>query len=130
MPGGDDPDNRRDFPGGWKEDARNAFSPEGRTPGEQRVFERVRKLAQLRREYPDLRQGAMKQLGATDDVYIYTRGEAIVMLNNGVKPARVVAPAASGTWRDLLEGVGNIPVRDDVLSVTLPARSAAIMVRR
>ena len=130
MPGGNDPDNRRDFPGGWKEDARNAFSAEGRTSDQQRVFEHVRKLAQLRREYPDLREGAMKQLGVTDDVYIYTRGKTIVMLNNGVKPTRVIAPAASGTWRDLLDVVGNIPVRDEILTVTLPARSAAILIRR
>jgi neopullulanase len=128
MPGGTDPDNRRDFPGGWKEDPRNAFSAEGRTPDEQRVFEHVRKLAQLRHDYPALRQGAMKQLGANDDVYIYTRGEMIVMLNNGAKPEHIVAPAASGTWRDLLDVVGNIPVRNEILSVTLPARSAAILV--
>jgi catechol-2,3-dioxygenase len=25
LPGGNDPDNRRDFPGGWSGDARNAF---------------------------------------------------------------------------------------------------------
>jgi glycosidase len=130
MRGGNDPDNRRDFPGGWKEDAQNAFLAEGRTPDQQRVFEYVRKLAQLRRDYPDLRQGALKQLGVSDDVYLYRRGEAIVMLNNGANPARVIAPAASGTWRDLLDVVGNIPVHDETLTVTLPARSAAILVRR
>ncbi|HEV8039921.1 MAG TPA: alpha-amylase family glycosyl hydrolase [Bryobacteraceae bacterium] len=130
MPGGNDPDNRRDFPGGWKEDARNAFAAQGRTPDQQRVFEHVRKLAQLRQQYPDLRHGALKQLGATDDVYLFTRGELIIMFNNGVKPASVIAPAASGTWRDLLDVVGNTPARDDVLTVTLPARSAAIMARR
>jgi len=130
MAGGNDPDNRRDFPGGWKEDARNAFLAEGRTPDQQRVFEYVRKLAQLRREYPDLRQGALKQLGVSDDVYIYTRGEMIVMLNNGAKPTRVTAPAASGTWRDLLDVVGYIPVRDQILTVTLPPRSGAVLVHR
>jgi glycosidase len=130
MPGGNDPDNRRDFPGGWKGDARNAFAAQGRTPDEQRVFEHVRKLAQLRQEYPDLRHGALKQLGATDDVYLFTRGEMIIMFNNGVKPAHIIVPAANGTWRDLLDVVGNTPARDDVLSVTLPARSAAIMIRR
>ncbi len=130
MPGGNDPDNRRDFPGGWKEDTRNAFSSQGRTPQEQGVFEHIRKLAQLRREHPALRRGALKQLGVTDDVYVYTRGDAIIMLNNGAKPARVIAPAARGTWRDLLDVVGNIPVHEETLAVTLPARSAAIMVLR
>src|SRR5204862_5007025 len=38
MPGGNDPDNRRDFPGGWREDTRNAFTAPGRTPAEQDVF--------------------------------------------------------------------------------------------
>ncbi|HLK22532.1 MAG TPA: alpha-amylase family glycosyl hydrolase [Bryobacteraceae bacterium] len=130
LPGGNDPDNRRDFPGGWKEDAKNGFLAEGRTADQQSVFEHVRKLAQLRREHPDLRQGAMQQLGVTDDVYIYRRGDAIVMLNNSLKPARVIAPAARGTWHDLLEGAGDIPVRDESLTVTLPGRSGAILVRR
>jgi len=31
MTGGNDPDNRRDFPGGWKEDPRNAFEAGGRS---------------------------------------------------------------------------------------------------
>ena len=129
MPGGNDPDNRRDFPGGWTEDARNAFTAGGRTPDEQRIFEHVRKLAQLRRDYPALRHGEMQQLGVSDDIYVYTRGEMIVLLNNGTKPISIVAPAASGTWRDLLEVVGHIPVRDETMKVTLPARSGAIMTR-
>lgn len=31
MPGGADPDNRRDFPGGWPGDPRDAFLAKGRT---------------------------------------------------------------------------------------------------
>jgi len=37
MTGGADPDNRRDFPGGWTTDASNAFSASGRTPEQQAV---------------------------------------------------------------------------------------------
>ncbi len=33
MQGGNDPDNRRDFPGGWAGDAHNAFEASGRTAG-------------------------------------------------------------------------------------------------
>src|SRR5207247_1063785 len=58
MPGGGDPDNRRDFPGGWKGDARSAFEPGGRGPQEREVFEHVRRLARLRAELPALRGGA------------------------------------------------------------------------
>jgi len=129
MPGGNDPDNRRDFLGGWSEDARNAFTASGRTAEERGVFEHVRRLAQLRREYPALRHGEMKQLGVSDEIYVYMRGELIVLLNNGNKPIRIVTPAASGTWRDLLDVVGHVAVRDDTMKVTLPARAGAIMAR-
>ena len=129
MTGGNDPENRRDFPGGWKEDPRNAFTAAGRTPDEQRVFDHVHKLAQLRQTYPALRHGDMKQLGLSNDIYIYTRGDLIILLNNGSKPVHILAPAASGTWRDLLDVLGYVAVRDETLNVTLPARSGAIMSR-
>ena len=45
MTGGDDPDNRRDFPGGFPGDARNAFTAAGRTPAEQAIWQHVRTLA-------------------------------------------------------------------------------------
>ena len=57
MPGGDDPDNRRDFPGGWAEDARSAFTVAGRTPAEQEIFSYVQAMLQLRREHAALRRG-------------------------------------------------------------------------
>ena len=47
MPGGGDPDNRRDFPGGWPGDPHNAFEASGRTPDQEAVFARVVKLAHL-----------------------------------------------------------------------------------
>src|SRR5262249_33739773 len=38
MAGADDPDNRRDFPGGWPADERNTFEAAGRTAVEQRMY--------------------------------------------------------------------------------------------
>jgi glycosidase len=66
MPGGNDPDNRRDFPGGWQGDEKNAFTAEGRTPEQQDVFAYVQKLLQLRREHAALRSGQLA--GAALDV--------------------------------------------------------------
>ncbi|MGD0790528.1 MAG: hypothetical protein ABR920_02050 [Terriglobales bacterium] len=40
-PHGDDPDNRRDFPGGFPGDPRNAFTASGRTAEQQDVFAHV-----------------------------------------------------------------------------------------
>jgi neopullulanase len=73
MQGGGDPDNRRDFPGGWDGDARNAFVPNGRTREEQDVFTHVQALLRLRAQYPALRRGRLINLEANDDAYVYAR---------------------------------------------------------
>src|ERR1044072_3628699 len=59
MPGGGDPDNRRDFPGGFAGDERNAFEKSGRTSIENEVFEHVKRLAKLRADLPALRRGTL-----------------------------------------------------------------------
>ena len=58
-PGGGDPDNRRDFPGGWRGDPRNAFTEAGRTREQQGMFAYVQKLLRLRREHPALTGGRL-----------------------------------------------------------------------
>ena len=130
MRGGNDPDNRRDFPGGWHDDPRNAFTPAGRTPDEQSVFAHVRRLAQLRAQYPELRSALMTQLSVTDDAYVYKRGKIIVLLNNAPKLLSVQAQAANGVWKDLLGISGAVMVADGMLELELPPRSAAIMIQR
>ncbi|MDM7920762.1 MAG: alpha-amylase family glycosyl hydrolase, partial [Pyrinomonadaceae bacterium] len=57
MPGGGDPDNRRDFPGGFPGDARNAFTAAGRTAQENDVWNHLAKLGTLRKELEPLRRG-------------------------------------------------------------------------
>ncbi len=73
MPGGEDPDNRHDYPGGFPGDPRNAFTPAGRTPTEQDVHQHVQGLLKLRREHPALRIGEQKHVVVTDDYYVFTR---------------------------------------------------------
>ena len=57
MPGEGDPDNRRDFPGGFPGDPRNAFEPSGRTPEEQQAYTWTRAWIALRRAHSALRRG-------------------------------------------------------------------------
>ena len=73
MKGGGDPDNRRDFPGGWQRDPRNAFVAAGRAPEEQDVFTHVQTLLRLRAANPALRRGRLINLEANDDSYVYAR---------------------------------------------------------
>ena len=105
MQGGADPDNRRDFPGGWKEDARSAFEAAGRTPQENDMFDYVRKLTNLRASSDTLRKGKMIDLAVTAQTWVYARqsgtGSAIVVINNGPQAAYVAVPfSIDGTFEE------------------------------
>ncbi len=99
MAGGEDPDNRADFPGGWKEDARNAFDPEGRTPQEREIFDYVQKLTRLRSQLAPLRSGKMTSVAVADQTWVYSREtpteRVMVAINNGTVPYEV--PITGGT---------------------------------
>lgn len=73
MTGGDDPDNRHDFPGGFAGDAHNAFTKTGRTPTEEDIFEWTAGLLKLRATYPALQTGIEQDLFADEDVMAYVR---------------------------------------------------------
>jgi glycosidase len=136
LPGGGDPDNRRDFPGGWPDDARNAFSAGGRSPGEQALFGRIRTLGRLRAELPALRRGRHVSLAVTDQAYAFARvgggDPVVVVINNATSPAELEVPAGS---TGLADGValgdrlgGALPVRIENrrLRAILPPRTAAL----
>ncbi len=137
MPGGDDPDNRRDFPGGFAGDARNAFDARGRTPEQQDVFEHVRRLAWLRAELEPLRRGRLVNLFYTEQQYAYARmteREAVVVVfNNDARPAEIVCDVAPTHWpdgtrlNDRLDVLRDARIADGRLRVTLPARTASIL---
>jgi glycosidase len=73
MLGGGDPDNRRDFPGGFPGDPRNAFTAAGRTPDEQEVFSYLQNLLHLRRDHAALRTGKQWALASGKSSLIYAR---------------------------------------------------------
>lgn len=146
MTGADEPTTRTDFPGGFPGDKRNAFSTEGRTREEEDLFQYLRKLTRLRAELEHLKRGVLINLYGSDQQYAYGRkiipkaGEvvfnsdsAIVVLNNDTKPTTIefdVEPmglAAGADLRDQLDLQRVVKVTGSRrLTVTLPARSAAI----
>jgi glycosidase len=73
MGGGDDPDNRRDFPGGFAGDTRNAFTREGRTADEESVFAYTQALLRLRREHPALTKGTLNHISVAKNHYAFLR---------------------------------------------------------
>ena len=134
MPGGPDPDNRRDFPGGWAGDAHNAFDAAGRTAAEQAVWEHVQSLLQLRAARPELVRAPTENVFVSEQAYVYRRGRTLVALNNdtarvelrvpaSLLPAAVLVPGASAA----VVGGCPAPRRDgEGAVVNVPARTGCV----
>ncbi len=73
MTGGHDPDNRKDFPGGWAEDKRTAFTKEGRTADEQEMLDWTQQWLKFRQRNLALQKGTTTDLYYDEDVYIFDR---------------------------------------------------------
>jgi len=136
MRGGNDPDNRRDFPGGWRDDYRNAFEPSGRRPEEQLVFDRLRRLTHLRARLAPLRHGSMLDLLANDKIYAFARvagpAAALVAFNTGNEKASLSIQTAAfripenATLHDELGEAPDAQAKAGRLTFELPPHSAAI----
>lgn len=135
MPGGTDPDNRRDFPGGWKDDARNAFTKEGRSSQQQAIFSYVQALLRLRREHPALESGTLCHLASDSDSYVFLREtedeRIVVAFHNAAQPRNLRVsiadtPASGSAGAEVLFGDGQARVAGSELQLALPAQSLSI----
>jgi glycosidase len=104
MEGKDDPDNRRDFPGGFPGDARSAFETNGRKSSEQNMYEWTRSWLRLRAAHSSLRQGRLIDLFCDDNVYVFARQDknetVIVAFNRGPRERKVTIPASAIGLKD------------------------------
>ncbi len=73
MMGGEDPDNRHDFRGGFPGDAHNAFTEAGRTAQEQEIFSWTAGLLALRAAHSELQTGMEQNLFADADTFAFLR---------------------------------------------------------
>jgi glycosidase len=135
MTGGGDPDNRRDFPGGFPGDPRNAFTASGRTPEEQDVFAYVRSLLDLRKSHPALRMGRQWHIGWDESYYAFVRElpeEKLLVIYNNADKARTLEIPIDDTLMEnahqLQTLFGNVSAEIDggKVRVNLPARTTAI----
>jgi neopullulanase len=136
MQGGGDPDNRRDFPGGWHEDPKNAFTSEGRTSEQQEVFEYVQNLLRLRREHNALRGGALWHLFADDSSYVFIREsdeESLVIGFNNATAERTLkislreTPAENSGRISTVFGEARGEIGGRELRLTLPPQSISVL---
>jgi len=135
MPGGGDPDNRRDFPGGWIGDANDAFTESGRTRGQQEIFSYVQSLLKLRRQHPALRTGQLWHLASDESSYVFAREseeERVVVAFNNAEHSREVqipladTPAQKATEIALLFGQAKAALAGSEIRITMPAQSLSI----
>ena len=145
MRGGEDPDNRRDFPGGFPASAGqsqvNAFHPDDRTADQRQVFNEVKALLAIRQSIPALQRGEEEVLHADDNTLVYVRyiraqsqvAQRVVIAINKSKHAENRSLETSGTTMEdahstkiLLGGSDSMSITGSTLTLHLDPESAII----
>jgi neopullulanase len=141
MTGGGDPDNRRDFPGGFPGDASNAFAASGRTAEQQDVFAYVQSLLALRKAHPALRTGKQWHIGWDDNYYAFLREslkvqgqgdeKLLVVYNNAPKMLELNiaidnTPLETAHQLQTVFGSVSAEIAAGTVRVSLPARTLAV----
>jgi glycosidase len=100
MEGGDDPDNRRGFPGGFG--TSGAFSPADRTAEQKEMFNWVKGLIKLRASRTELSGGEEQVLLANRGTMLFVRGEDLKVGCANDKP-RVIVVVNTGSTTENVE---------------------------
>jgi len=135
MPGGRDPDNRRDFSGGWTEDPRNAFTKIGRTLEQEEMHAYVTELLAVRAQHPALRRGKLWSLAADDTTFVFMREtdeEKIVVAFHAGERAREItvplqdSPAEAATSATVIFGPGQAEMSGQTMKLRVPGQSVSV----
>jgi glycosidase len=135
MPGAGDPDNRRDFPGGWLGDPKNAFTANGRTAEQQELFTYVQTFLRVRREHPALQSGRLWDLFSDETAYVFLREteeeRVVVAFNNSSEPRDLKihvsdTPAQGAAGFKVLLGQAKADVSKGEVRIAVPAQSISI----
>jgi neopullulanase len=95
MKGHSNPDGwvRLDFPGGWPNDRKNAFTGMGLDEKEAAVLDFTRRLANFRKQSSAIRTGKLMQYVPADGLYVYFRYDdrqtVMCVMNTGDKKQKV-----------------------------------------
>lgn len=140
MEGKDDPDNRRDFPGGFpygsSPDSRNAFTLEGRQPDEQRMFAWTQTWIRLRADHSALRNGRLIDMFDDANAYVFARQDnketLLIAFNRLNEERQIRVPANSiglsdGTELKVLVGNSSAArVSSGAANLTIPAGTVVV----
>ena len=104
MEGKEDPDNRRDFPGGFKTSTHDAFTADGRTAEENEVYDWASALFHLRRSHVAITKGGQQDLFADSGSFVFLRGEDLNVGCPGKRgPERILILASASDEPHQLE---------------------------
>lgn len=87
---------RKDFPGGWDNDAQNAFTAEGRTPIQNEAYNYFKNLLHWRKGNDVIGKGDMKHFMPFNGTYVYSRsydGKTVLVVLNGTSKAQEIPVA-------------------------------------
>jgi glycosidase len=146
MTGGDDLDNRKDFPGGFANDKADAFADAGRSPAQQAMHTWVETLMQLRLHTPVLQTGQLQTLLANKDFLAFARtpdiaGDCmttpaaeryVIVVNNSPSPQDVTLTTSTNTvtgcahYTSMLPDGATAQVIAGKLQVHLPGQEIGI----
>jgi glycosidase len=135
MDGYQDPDNRRDFPGGFAGEAGDVFRASSRTPVQTEMLDWTSALLALRKATPALQTGTLEILYTSTDSVVYIRNEGMqhvmVALHRGSEDVTLHLPTADTSLAGLetatrLFGNGVVHTEKAGITIELPSNSVLI----
>jgi len=144
MRGGADPDNRRDFPGGFPGDPQDAFTAASRTPEQAEMHDWVASWFQFRQHHPSLYNGLQQDLWVDPSALVFVRTadlhrgcgtgddeHYLIAVNNADQPRALsfsvqhTALEGCAIFRREL-GSGTVQTNGAQLTVNIPAKQAVM----
>lgn len=107
MQGGQDPDNRRDFPGGFAGDPADAFTAGGRTAQQNAMHDWLAALGALRGKSPALQQGLQQTVLADKTSFAYVRTTAPLGKACSTAGSMLIVLNRDAAARDIRIGTAN-----------------------
>jgi glycosidase len=135
MQGYQDPDNRRDFPGGFSRDRNDAFQAAMRTADQTEMFNWTSRLLALRSKTPALCTGTMQLLYTSHDSIVYTRAQGaervLIAIHRGEEDVTLYVPTTSTNLAGYREsspllGEGKLRIEGDRVVIEVPANGVLI----
>jgi neopullulanase len=129
-----DPLVRKDFPGGWKTDAANAFTSKGRTTTQNEAFTYFKSLAEWRKTSSAIHNGKLTHFLPQNEMYVYFRHNAeqtvMVVLNKSDKEAKSLKTARFSECMRGYTKAKNVLTGEivaDIAALPVAAKSALVL---